>query len=54
MQLVEERAPDGFSQVSEVLKDEELSEVANAYKRLAGFSIEELNRRPPILGPARI
>jgi 2-polyprenyl-6-methoxyphenol hydroxylase-like FAD-dependent oxidoreductase len=53
MQLVEERAPDGFSQVSDVLKDEELSAVANAYKRLAGFSIEELNRRPPILGPAR-
>ncbi len=49
MQLVEERAPEGFSQIGEVLKREELEGVASAYKRIAGFTIEELNARPGIL-----
>ena len=50
MQMVEERAPDGFADVSEVLQAQELEAVASAYKKIAGFSIEELNARPPILG----
>jgi 2-polyprenyl-6-methoxyphenol hydroxylase-like FAD-dependent oxidoreductase len=50
MQMVEERAPKGFARVSDVLAPEELQGVADAYKRIAGFSIDELNARPPILG----
>ena len=50
MQLVEERAPDGFAAVGEVLERGELEAMADAYKKVAGFSIAELNDRPPILG----
>jgi 2-polyprenyl-6-methoxyphenol hydroxylase-like FAD-dependent oxidoreductase len=49
MQFVEERAPNGFASVSDVLTREELESVALSYKRMAGFSIEELNARPGIL-----
>ncbi len=49
MQLVEERAPEGYSQIGDVLKREELEGVASAYKRIAGFTIEELNARPGVL-----
>ena len=49
MQLVEERAPDGFAKVDDVLARKELEEVAAAYKKVAGFTIAELNERPPIL-----
>jgi hypothetical protein len=50
MQMVEERAPDGFARVDDVLVRDELEGVATAYKKVAGFSIAELNARPPILG----
>ncbi len=50
MQLVEERAPDGFGRVEDVLSRDELETVAAAYKKVAGFSIAELNASPPILG----
>jgi 2-polyprenyl-6-methoxyphenol hydroxylase-like FAD-dependent oxidoreductase len=49
MQLVEERAPDGFGNVGEVLKRDELEGVATAYKRIAGFTVAELNARPGLL-----
>ncbi len=49
MQLVEERAPDGFSNIHDVLRPDELDVVVQGYKRIAGFSIAELNARPPIL-----
>lgn len=50
MQLVEERAPDGFTRIDDVLARGELEGVAAAYKKVAGFTIAELNTRPPILG----
>jgi 5-methylphenazine-1-carboxylate 1-monooxygenase len=49
MQYVEERAPQGFKAVTDVLSQDELDSVALSYKRVAGFSIEELNARPGIL-----
>jgi 5-methylphenazine-1-carboxylate 1-monooxygenase len=49
MQLVEERAPDGFAAIEDVLSREELEGTAAAYKRLAGFDREALNARPPIV-----
>ncbi len=51
MQLVEERAPNGFNVVTEVLSQTELEEVANNYKRVAGFQVEALNAKPSIVQP---
>lgn len=49
MQLVEERAPDGFADISEVLSVDELEQTAANYKRIAGFDKDALNARPPIV-----
>lgn len=49
MQMVEERAPDGFERIDEVLSVEEREGTAAAYKRLAGFDKDALNARPPIV-----
>jgi len=49
MQLVEERAPNGFGVVTEVLSQQELEDIANNYKRVAGFQVEALNAKPPIV-----
>jgi 2-polyprenyl-6-methoxyphenol hydroxylase-like FAD-dependent oxidoreductase len=51
MQLVEDRAPDGFEQLSDVVDDAELRAIADRYKQLAGFAIAELNGRPSLAGP---
>jgi 2-polyprenyl-6-methoxyphenol hydroxylase-like FAD-dependent oxidoreductase len=51
MQMVEERAPNGFDVVTDVLSREELEEVANNYKRVAGFQVEALNAKPSIVQP---
>ena len=52
MQLVEERAPDGFDDVTDVLSRQELEAIAANYKRVAGFQVEDLNAKPPIVQPA--
>jgi 5-methylphenazine-1-carboxylate 1-monooxygenase len=49
MQLVEERAPDGFDVVTDVLSRQELEDIAANYKRVAGFQVEGLNAKPPIV-----
>jgi 2-polyprenyl-6-methoxyphenol hydroxylase-like FAD-dependent oxidoreductase len=49
MQLVEERAPDGFLRIEDVLSADELQEAAAGYKRIAGFDREVLNNRAPIV-----
>lgn len=49
MQLVEERAPGGFNIVTDVLSRQELEDVANTYKRVAGFQVDALNAKPPIV-----
>ena len=51
MQIVEERAPNGFSVVTEVLSQKELEDIANNYKRVAGFQVEALNAKPSIVQP---
>ena len=45
MQLVEERAPTGFTHLHEVISQAELEEIANRYKQIAGLSREELNAK---------
>jgi hypothetical protein len=49
MQLVEERAPNGYEVVTDVLSEQELEEIAANYKRVAGFQVEALNVKPPIV-----
>ncbi|MDQ8730761.1 flavin-dependent oxidoreductase [Bradyrhizobium sp. LHD-71] len=49
MQLVEERAPDGFEVVTDVLSRQELEGIASNYKRVAGFQVDALNAKPPIV-----
>jgi 2-polyprenyl-6-methoxyphenol hydroxylase-like FAD-dependent oxidoreductase len=49
MQLVEERAPDGYDVVTDVLSLGELEDIAANYKRVAGFQVEGLNAKPPIV-----
>jgi 2-polyprenyl-6-methoxyphenol hydroxylase-like FAD-dependent oxidoreductase len=49
MQLVEERAPDGYQVVTDVLSLKELEDIAANYKRVAGFQVEALNAKPPIV-----
>jgi 2-polyprenyl-6-methoxyphenol hydroxylase-like FAD-dependent oxidoreductase len=49
MQLVEERAPDGYNVVTDVLSLKELEDIATNYKRVAGFQVEGLNAKPPIV-----
>jgi 2-polyprenyl-6-methoxyphenol hydroxylase-like FAD-dependent oxidoreductase len=49
MQMVEERAPQGFRRIEDVLSVDELENAAAGYKRLAGFDRETLNNRAPIV-----
>ncbi len=45
MQMAEDRAPEGFADVGEILSRAELEAVADGYKRAAGFDREALNAR---------
>jgi 5-methylphenazine-1-carboxylate 1-monooxygenase len=49
MQLVEQRAPDGFSRIQDVLSPAELEGTAAGYKRIAGFDKDALNARGAIV-----
>jgi 5-methylphenazine-1-carboxylate 1-monooxygenase len=51
MQLVEDRAPDGFERLDEVITTDELNAIAEKYKAIAGFAITELNTRPSLADP---
>lgn len=53
MQIVEERSPNGFDRLHDVISAEELRDVADTYKRIAGFDMERLNARGPIVVPQR-
>jgi 5-methylphenazine-1-carboxylate 1-monooxygenase len=53
MQLVEERAPNGYKVVTDVLSQKELEDIAANYKRVAGFQVEALNAKPPIVQMGR-
>ncbi|WP_029057657.1 flavin-dependent oxidoreductase [Stappia stellulata] len=49
LDIVEARAPDGFARIDDVLTHEERVGAAAGYKQVAGFSVEALNARPPIV-----
>ena len=42
MQLVEERAPDGFTDIADVISPDEIAAVTEGYRRTAGFALAAL------------
>ncbi|HEX2784270.1 MAG TPA: flavin-dependent oxidoreductase [Ilumatobacteraceae bacterium] len=48
MQLVEERAPDGFERLSDVVTAEEILAVTDGYRKMAGFSLQQLHDQPSL------
>ena len=44
MQLVEERAPNGFTDIADVITPEEIDDVTERYRATAGFSLTALQR----------
>ncbi|MBO9600552.1 MAG: FAD-dependent monooxygenase, partial [Cohnella sp.] len=43
MQIVEERAPNGFTDLHDVISRQELEEISNRYKQIAGFDKQTLS-----------
>ncbi|MEP7046936.1 MAG: flavin-dependent oxidoreductase [Ilumatobacteraceae bacterium] len=48
MQLVEQRAPEGFGQLSDVITSDEVLQVTDGYRKMAGFSLQQLHDRPSL------
>lgn len=46
VQVVEQRAPDGFARIEDVMTRDELDSIAMEYRRTAGFDAETLNAAP--------
>jgi 2-polyprenyl-6-methoxyphenol hydroxylase-like FAD-dependent oxidoreductase len=46
LQLVEERAPDGFQRINDVISREELEAISTSFSTAAGLDIEAVNGRP--------
>lgn len=49
MELVEQRAPNGYADIQDVLSAAELRDIAAGYKRIAGFDKDVLNTRASIV-----
>jgi hypothetical protein len=45
LQLAEERAPEGFRDIGDVIPVWELEEIASRYKQTAGFDRDTVNRK---------
>lgn len=52
MQMAEDRAPQGFAHVEDVISRQELEAVADGYKQIAGFSRDALNAGLSVLDGA--
>ena len=52
MDLAEERAPDGFTDVADVFAPGELEGIAAQYKQVAGFDVSSVSRSASSNGPA--
>ncbi len=46
--IVEERAPDGFTNIEDVISAQEMEEIVGGYKRTAGNDPDVLNNRPSL------
>lgn len=49
LDIVEERAPDGFENLDDVITNDELTAIAARYKATAGMDVDTLNNAPGIL-----
>lgn len=49
MQIAEDRAPNGFANVEEVISRDEMAAITENYKRSAGFDSASVNNRPSYL-----
>ena len=49
--IVEERCGGEFDDINDVMPYDERAALSAKYKKLAGFDIETLNARPPIIEP---
>ena len=45
LQLAEERAPNGFARIEDVITRDELEEIANSFSAAAGLSVDAVNGR---------
>jgi hypothetical protein len=45
MQVADERAPQGFKNIHDVIPKEELDGIGATYKKIAGFEVENVNRK---------
>ena len=52
MQLVEERAPNGFVRIEDVISRHELDSIANSFAAAAGLDVETVNGRASFVHPA--
>jgi 2-polyprenyl-6-methoxyphenol hydroxylase-like FAD-dependent oxidoreductase len=48
MQMAEDKAPQGFSDIHEIIPHSQLEEIALSFKKAAGFDPAELNARPSL------
>ena len=48
MEIVEQRAPNGFTNLDDIVSKQDLEEISRAYKRTAGFDPDVLNSRPSL------
>lgn len=48
MQLVEDRAPDGFASLGDVISPAEIVQATDGYRKTAGFALNALNDRPSL------
>jgi 2-polyprenyl-6-methoxyphenol hydroxylase-like FAD-dependent oxidoreductase len=46
LRIVEQRAPDGFTDITDVLTAQELARMAEAHRRVADMDVQALNERP--------
>ena len=45
LQMAEERAPDGFKNIYDVIPKEELEAIGTMYKKVAGFEMDSVNTK---------
>jgi hypothetical protein len=53
MQVAEERAPQSFRDINDIIPPQELDEIGKAYKAIAGFEMESVNSKAEETGHCR-
>ena len=44
LQIAEDRAPNGFDNIEDVISSAELEAISSRYKQTAGFDVKQVNR----------